>query len=291
MTAVLRRVTGPALLAALSLALAGCSAGGFGGSVEPEEPRPPIRSYVALGDGFTAAPFAGKNTVARGCMRGSKNYPEQVAIRIGVEVEDVSCTGATTRAVLFPSEAPVGKGQLPAQLDAVTEDTDLVTLTAGVSDKDLLIRGFYVCMEAGCDSSRVPPQQLGNEVAEVGDAIAKIIRVIQEKSPNAFIVVVGYPAIAPPEKGCKGLPELDDLQILGVKELFAQINGQLRSAAQTTGAVYADLSKETLGHDVCAKEPWVRSPVNKQGKRYILLPLEPEPKVAADAVMAAVATR
>jgi hypothetical protein len=287
----LRRVAGPAVLVTTALVTAACGAGGFGGSGQQQEPRPPIRSYVALGDGFAAAPYAGKTAVDRGCYRSAQNYPAQVASRLGVQVTDVSCTGAGTRSMLYRAPAPEGKGQLAAQVDAVTADTDLVTITAGVSDKNLLGRGFYVCMETPCDSYRVPATQLGAEVADVGSAVTAIVRAVQAKAPNAEVVVVGYPAISPPSHGCKGLPEMNDLQLVGVNALFTQLNASLQDTARETGAAFADLSTSTKGHDVCAKEPWIRNPDDPRGKKFPLLPLAPEPKAAADAVMAAVANR
>ncbi|MBO9521727.1 MAG: SGNH/GDSL hydrolase family protein [Nocardioidaceae bacterium] len=285
MTALIRLALG----AVVAVLLAGCGAGGFTGDKPDEEPRPPIRTYVAIGDGFAAAPEVGRTDPARGCRRGAGSYPAQVAKRLGVPVTDVTCTGATTRAMLYRSAAPDGKGELEAQIDAVTEATDLVTITAGITDDNLLQRGFYVCMEWPCAKFRIPAQQLATEATTAGTQVTEIVRQVLQKAPNAYVVLVGYPKIAPPKAGCDGLPRMDANQLVGVNYLFDQVNKSMRSAAQQTGTQYADLSTVSDGHDACSATPWVRSP--KGDKKLALLPLAPAQKAAADAVIAALATR
>lgn len=290
MNRMLRRLAWPALLLTSALVVTACGAGGFGHAAT-DQPRPPIRSYVALGDAFVAAPYVGKTDQAGGCLRSQEGYPAQVASRLGVTATDVSCTTADTRALLNGAKAPNGKGTLPAQLDAVTSQTDLVTITVGVTDQNLLQRGFYVCMTWPCDQYRIPAQQLGTEVAAVGDAVTQIVRAVLQRAPNAFVVIVGYPNIAPPHHGCKGLPTMSADQLLGVNAMFIQLNHQLRDSAAETGTTFADLTTTTGGHDVCSAHPWVRSPLDKRGAKFALLPLAPEPKAAADAVMTAVQNR
>lgn len=285
MSRLVRRSAGIVAPLTAAVLLAGCGAGGFGGSEPSQEPRPPIRSYVALGDGYAAAPSVGTTDDARGCLRGANSYPAQVAKRLGVQVTDVSCTAATTRGLLYRSAAPDGKGQLEAQIDAVTAQTDLVTITAGISDENLLQRGFYVCMEWPCAKYRIPAQQLGTEADAAGDQLTEVVRQVQQKAPNAYVVLVGYPKIAPPKESCAGLPKMDEAQLIGVNYLFDQINKELRGAAQQTGATYADISKVSDGHDACSTTPWVRSPKDPNAKLR-LLPLAPAQKAAADAVIA-----
>ena len=80
---MLRRTRGPLLAGALALVLAACGGGGFSGGAPTAEPTEPIRSYVALGDGFAAAPYVGKMDRDRGCLRSRNNYAAQVARRLG----------------------------------------------------------------------------------------------------------------------------------------------------------------------------------------------------------------
>lgn len=278
------------LLAALlaSVLLAGC--GGFGSSVPEELPPRAIKKYVAIGDGFTAAPYVGTMDRARGCLRSKRNYPALVAERLGAALTDVSCTGATSASALNGGPAPVGKAILASQLDAVTTDTDLVTVSVGISDNDLLVRNFFVCVELPC-TNRIGAQQLSNEIDAVGNNVDTIVRQIQIRAPKAFIVVVGYPQITSPTKTCRGVPSMTAQELAGVDALFTAINRKLQNAALTTGNQYADLAAVSKEHDMCATDPWVRGTDPKEGERAALHPLAPEQQAAAEAVLAAVAQR
>jgi hypothetical protein len=81
-----------------------------------------------MGSSFAAGPGISPRTAAspRRAGRSSGNYAHLVARPLGLDLHDVTYSGATTGDILRPSTA----GQ-PAQLNAVTPDTRLVTITAG----------------------------------------------------------------------------------------------------------------------------------------------------------------
>lgn len=291
MSAALRRAAGPSILVVLCLLLAGCGGGfgGFGGDAPEVAPKDPIRNYVALGDGFAAAPYVGKTDRAQGCLRSTSNYPARVASRLGATLTDVTCTGAQTGDILNESRSPDGKATLPAQIDAVKPDTDLVTLTVGVSDKQLLYRGFYVCMAPPC-GNKIPPQDIAAEAAEAAANATEIVRRILTIAPRATVVIVGYPWIAPHTNACDLLPKLNQAELDGANALFFSLNRELQTTARQTNGFFADLSEVSDGHDVCAADPWIRSTKAKD-ERAALHPLAPAVKAAADAVVTAVRQR
>lgn len=290
MSAVLKRAAGPALLVVLSLVLAGCGGlGGFGNDVPESPPRPPIRTYVALGDGFAAAPNVGRTDRAEGCLRSASNYPARVAARLGATLTDVTCTGADTAAILNETTAPNGKAKLPAQIDAVKPDTDLVTITVGISEKRMLFRGFYICMAPPC-GNKIPPQDIAAEAAEASAKTNDIVRQVLSIAPKATVILVGYPWIAPHTNPCDLLPKMTQLELDGTNALFYTLNAQLKTTARQTGALYADLEKPSDGHDVCSTSPWIRTTKAKD-ERTALHPLAPAVKAATDAVLAAVEQR
>src|SRR5580693_568311 len=90
----------------------------------------PGARYVAMGSSFAAGPGLKPRAPGspRRAGRSAVNYAHLVADRLGLELTDVTYSGATTQDIL--AGAP-GK---PPQLDAVTADTRLVTLTAGGND-------------------------------------------------------------------------------------------------------------------------------------------------------------
>jgi hypothetical protein len=68
-----------------------------------------------------------------GCERSTSNYPSLVAEYLGVrDFTDVSCSGAKTENMTVPE--PVQLGSSPPQFDALTSDTDLVSLTISGDD-------------------------------------------------------------------------------------------------------------------------------------------------------------
>ena len=100
--------------------------------------RPPvmaIKHLVSLGGSFAAGvgmpPWLNSST-----MRSSQNYAHLVAQRTGARLTDMSAAGADTSNMMDtwqPSNSlnVLARERLPPQLTGVTEDTDLVTITAG----------------------------------------------------------------------------------------------------------------------------------------------------------------
>jgi lysophospholipase L1-like esterase len=100
-------------------------------------PIPAGGRYVAMGSSFAAGPGLPSRVPRspRRAGRSTGNYAHLVARALGLDLHDVTFSGATTSDILRPSAA----GQ-PAQLDAVTPATQLVTITAGGNDVGYLPR-------------------------------------------------------------------------------------------------------------------------------------------------------
>ncbi|ADD44150.1 SGNH/GDSL hydrolase family protein [Stackebrandtia nassauensis] len=224
--------------------------------------------YVALGDSFTSGPL---NTLPVGepigCFRSGKNYPSVVSEQLDVaEFTDVSCGGATTEHMLNPQNTPIGTNN--PQLDALSADTTLVTLGIGGNDIGF---GFgeiiLACVSGGAlDPFGTPCQdkyvndgkdELRERIAATRSKVDAVLDQIATRSPEATVVVVGYPAVLPAEKGCwpkvtiakKDVPYLDSVQ--------QDLNAMLGEAASAAGALYA--VNYERGHDVCSdrSDRWV----------------------------------
>src|SRR5687767_810852 len=108
--------------------------------------------YVAMGSSFAAgsgiAPSA--DVPANRCGRSADNYAHQLARKRRLRLVDVSCGGATTAHVLGPW------GELPAQVDALTVDTDLVTVTIGGNDVRYIGRLIAESCKAAGPAEGVP---------------------------------------------------------------------------------------------------------------------------------------
>jgi len=214
----------------------------------PEPPLPgPVGRYVALGDSYTAGPLI---PWVRGdpasCLRSSRNYPALLAEWLQPDaVVDVSCSGAETRDLTRPQQgfgAPVAP-----QLDAVTPDTDLVTLGMGGNDFDL-----FASLVAG-----ERPAGIGAALQRTTDRLAASVRRIGELAPDAVVALVGYPRIVPERGTCAALP-FDASTTRYLDRVERALNAAVRAAAQQEEAVFVDTYAASRGHDVCAGEDaWV----------------------------------
>src|ERR1700749_3285267 len=105
-----------------------------------QDGMPPIPAgsrYVAMGSSFAAGPGISPRAAGspRRAGRSSGHYAHLLARPLWLDLHDVTYSGATTGDILRPSAV----GQ-PAQLDAVTPGTRLVTITAGGNDVGFLPR-------------------------------------------------------------------------------------------------------------------------------------------------------
>ena len=288
MTAARTRAAGLALVAVLALLLSGC--GGFG-SKEPKTLDTAIKSYVALGDGFAAAPYAGNTTSKDGCLRAELDYPQQVATALGVtDFKDVSCVGATTKAITDSYRPPGAKRSVKAQLDAVSRDTDLVTITVGLSDGNLLNSLFRICTATPC-GNQVLAKDVVDQLNRIATALPATIRAVVTKAPQAYVVVVGYPELMPFENGCKKLPTMNDDQWSYANLAWDRFTTTVGSAARQAGAAFVDVQRLSADHPPCSKEPWVHGATAVKGKSLAYHPTPAEQQVVGTAVVQQVNTR
>lgn len=288
MTTTRTRAAGLAMVAALTLVLSSC--GGFG-SNEPKTIDTAITSYVALGDGFAAAPYVGRTTAKDGCLRSELNYPTQVATALGVtDFKDVSCVGATTKAITDPFRPAGTKRDVKAQIDAISKDTDLVTIGIGIEDGGLLDSMFRICAALPC-TGLVPANKFKDLLPQIAADMTSVIREITARAPQAYVVVVGYPELLPFDNDCKALPKMDDDQWQYTKYVWEQFTTQVGSSARQAGAAYLDVLKLSESHAPCTKQPWVNGSRSVKGKSVAYHPKPLEQQAVAQAIADQVRTR
>ncbi|WP_410210431.1 SGNH/GDSL hydrolase family protein [Aquirhabdus sp.] len=218
--------------------------------------------YVALGDSYTAAPgilpLAG---IPIGCTRSANNYPHQVASIIGASLTDVSCGSATT-ANMTQSQF-VGDGSNAPQFDALSTNTKLVTVGIGGNDVPFgeiagVCAGLGVTNPWGSpckDFYNITGTDQGIAKANaVGPKIATVVQGIHSRSPNAKILVVGYPMVVPAAGGTVcfnyAVPiAAGDLPY--VNQIEQTMNSAIKTAAEANGAVFVDIYQSSIGHDAC----------------------------------------
>jgi len=213
--------------------------------------------YVALGDSYSAGPLVPpQQGVPAGCLRSGSNFPSVVAAGIGAaEFVDVSCSGATTDD--FTAAQGVALGSNPPQLDALTGAEDLVTLTIGGNDvgfADIIQRCALTSptnlFGAACRASY--GTTLDERIAVAGEKVATALAAIAERSPDATVALVGYPALLPDEgPGCFPVVPFSAGDVAWLRGIEKDLNATLEARAAAAGATYVDTYTPTIGHDMC----------------------------------------
>jgi lysophospholipase L1-like esterase len=222
--------------------------------------------YVALGSSFAAGPGLKPRAPGspRRAGRSAVNYAHLVADRLGLELTDVTYSGATTQDIL--AGAP-GK---PAQLDAVTADTRLVTLTAGGNDVGYVPRLVLTSLPGplrGLPSARRRAAELADPELtaqrEVEMACPRVGRVrmmatgVRERAPHARLLFVEYLTLLPPDPAVPTGALPAEVAIWG-RAVAARLGEVTAAAAAAGGAGFVAAGAASRDHHAYSADPWTR---------------------------------
>jgi GDSL-like lipase/acylhydrolase family protein len=238
----------------------------------PAEDASVLDSYVALGDSYSAGPLVPDPTgQPAGCRRSTRSFPSLVAQRGGVpDFTDVSCTGATTADLLAPQATAEGTDH--AQLDALTEDTEGVTLTIGADDigfagavAECAARSSQRPEGAACRDAHTAggEDELRRRIDETAPRVAAVLAAVAGRAPDARVLVVGYPAVLPGSgPGCLPAVPLSPGDVEYLRETQEALNAMLAEQADAAGVGFVDTHDRFAGHDVCQRPGvrWVEGP-------------------------------
>lgn len=291
MTKALKR----AAVAAALLALTAC-----GGSADPA-PAPTRADdrfydrYVALGDSYTAAPLVGASSVDDPCIQSDVDYPHLLARYLGATLIDQSCTGADLSNVVG-RQLRLDDEAAPPQIEAVTAQTDLVTVGIG-GNPAAAHAWFEICpaLRDG-DPEGSPCRDHFREEGGGTDALARVLRKqrkqlvtvlteIRERAPEARVFVVGYPAIFPEKGHCPKRLTLAKGDVAYARATLHRLNDHLEHAAEKTGAEYVDVYAATVGHDICSDDPWIQGRKSEVGVGLAYHPKAEEQRAVADLLL------
>lgn len=231
---------GAALLAAALLA---------GGTAAAKPAIPEGARYVAMGSSYAAGPGLGAikpGTPAR-CTRTPGNYPTLLAARLKLDLVDVACGGATTGHILG------AWNELPAQIDAVTAETRLVTITIGGNDVSF-VRNLATGM---CQGATCPAQVIPSEAdwARLETNMREIVRQIRTRAPKARVVFVDYVTILPAGRVCAATP-LEGRNLQVVRDIYLRLAQVTARAARAERADLIPAGTLSRAHTPCDAQPW-----------------------------------
>jgi lysophospholipase L1-like esterase len=271
LTFVLTAATTAVLMAASALP---ASAAPESSSAPKSSAAATFTNYVALGDSYTAGPLIPLPRLDPvGCVRSTSNYPAMLASRLKVKsYTDVSCSGADTGDMTSPQDVLLGPN--PPQFNALKASTDLVTLGIGGNDYSLFGTIIDTCPGLrDSDPAGAPCKEhftqngvdtIAAKIPGIERNIAGVLSGIHDRSPNATVLAVGYPRIAPPTGTCPNVLPFADGDYAWLNSIEEQLNGAISDAVAEDGSSsFVDMFPPSLGHDACkGNAAWINGKDN-----------------------------
>ncbi|MER7419886.1 SGNH/GDSL hydrolase family protein [Micromonospora peucetia] len=223
----------------VSIALSLATALGVSLTLAAPAQAAPADRYVALGDSYASGVGAGSYTSESGsCQRSTNAYPALYAAAVKpASYRSVACSGATTASLIS------------TQLSALSSTTSLVSVTVGGNDvgfsnilSTCVLQGTTQCVaavQAAQDKAR----------AQLPGLLRNVYNGIKTRSPDARVVVVGYPVFYQLGTVCVGLSATSRAKI---NEGINLIDDLTRTAAVSAGFTFADVRSSFVGHQLCS---------------------------------------
>jgi len=215
--------------------------------------------FVSMGSSYAAGPGVGQpDPASGGCARSLTNYARTVAAHRHLDLVDVSCSGATTENILDH-----GQHGFPAQIEAVTPDTQLVSILIGGNDVAYVgdLYGFSCRFEHKDKCAVSDTATLERRFAELPAKLDRVIAAVRTRAPHARIVLVGYlPALAAvaadAEPLCSGLP-LAPADARRMRETMARLTQVFEATAARNHVALVPASAIAAGHNACAATNYI----------------------------------
>jgi lysophospholipase L1-like esterase len=221
--------------------------------------EPHYNNYVALGDSYASG--AGTQPVTdANCKRSKMSYPYGVETWVGATTfKDVTCSGATT------ANMTQAQGSINApQFNALSADTDLVTLTLGGNDigftniiTTCVVDGLSNPTGSPCkaDFNKSGTDEITTRINSAASKLATTLKGIHTRSPKARVMVVGYPSLVPDSgKSCRPYVPFADGDVPYLRDVEKKLNSAIEAQAKSAGAEYVDTYTFTIGHDMCQSD-------------------------------------
>jgi lysophospholipase L1-like esterase len=222
------------------------------------------KRYVALGSSMAAGPGIApraKDAPWR-AGRSAANYPHLVAQQLGLDLVDVTYSGATTAHVLTDRQ-----NDAPPQASVLYGSEVLVTVTIGGNDAG------YVPMLTAAGLPRaarslplvgpwlrdlLDPAARDRALVEVGESLKEVGRIVRQRAPRARVLFVDYLTLLPPPgTAAPPLPDVDVALGRRVADTLERLTGE---AAADTGCAWVRAAEASRAHHAWSAEPWTTKP-------------------------------
>ncbi|MBV9843874.1 MAG: SGNH/GDSL hydrolase family protein [Kutzneria sp.] len=230
------------------LALAACAGTVLAGTAQAAQP-----GYVALGDSY-ASGTGTREYIDANCQRSAYAYASLVAPRIGATLSFQACSGAKTQDVLNN------------QVGALTADTKYVTVEIGGNDI-----GFADVIK----QCALPFKDCTGDINDAENKIRTtlpgsldaVYTQIHNRSPNAKVVVVGYPRLFNGQE-CNVLARISPQEQAQLNSGADLLDDTIKGRASAHGFAFLDVRSAFTGHAVCDNPEWINGLSNPIGESY-----------------------
>ncbi len=222
--------------------------------------RPRSGRYVALGSSFAAGPGINPPATDRPAKarQSLRNYPHLLAQRCGLDLLDVTSSGATVKDILHSSRF----GQ-PPQITALGPDIELVTITIGGNDI-----GYIPSLIAASLPAWIPklptlgtrlhqltaPAQTSDRLPRTTKSLTDTFAAIRQRAPHARIICVDYLTILPTSYR-NDLPFSEDAYNT-LTALTADLSAATANAALDQNVDLLRASEHSITHHAWSEKPW-----------------------------------
>jgi lysophospholipase L1-like esterase len=249
--------------------------------------------YVALGSSMAAGPGIAPR-VAGAPFRAARsqcNYPHLVAAELGLDLVDVTYSGATTAHVL--DQAQFGA---PPQTDALDGTESVVTITIGGNDvgyvpalmaaalPDIVRR---LPLVGNSIRSALDPDARERALELVGASLVSVGEKVRDRAPQARVLFVDYLTLLPPAG--QAAPPLTTAEADLGRRVAEQLEKITASAAQSSGCEIVRAADASREHHAWSAAPWTSGAAGPLGTVKSLLDRRPAPFHPNAAGMRAVA--
>lgn len=223
-----------------------------------------MKRYVALGSSMAAGP--GIRPRAAGAPwragRSARNYAHLLAAQAGLDLTDVTFSGATTAHVL--SERQYGA---PPQVTALDGSETLVTVTIGGNDVGyvpaLMAASLpsvvrHLPLLGGRIAGLLDRQTRDRALSEVFDSLCAVGHSLRERAPRAQIFFVDYLTVLPPA-GVPAPPLSGEHVELG-RHLATTLEKLTAEAAAVTDCAVVPAAAASRDHHAWSQQPWTTKP-------------------------------
>ncbi len=240
------------------ISLAFALAGTLSACAHAHDPIAAGDRYVNMGSSFASG--AGAGPLAPGapqrCYQSLSNYARLLAARLSLDLVDVSCAGATSAHMI------TAWNELPAQVDAVTTDTRLVTITVG--GNDIALAGNLTA--ASCEQGEfihaagmTLPCPAAFPVAEEAYVslernLRELSRRLSERAPRAQVIFIQYLKLVPwTQCSQTRLTEPEAAALRASAQRLAEITERV---ARESGYDVLRMDQFARRHTPCDADPW-----------------------------------